>query len=146
MSVINFDFNMSRSREPFVLIVDDDEALCSLLSTMVHTKAAKVECAHSIAESESIIKPDHIPEVVFLDQWLPDGSGIDYAGQLKALDKKIKIIMVTGDDDPSLRSRALAEELFGFLEKPFSFLKISELLDKALRKTRFPLIGRFIAH
>jgi DNA-binding NtrC family response regulator len=129
-------------KQPLILIVDDDAVLCSLLATMVYTKNAQVLTAHSIAEADQWFNTGRLPAVVFLDQFLPDGSGIEYVDRLNKLDKKIKVIMMTGDDDKMLQQQALTQGCTGFLEKPFSYLKVSELLEKALRsgRSRFRLV------
>ena len=45
--------------------------------------------------------------------------------------------MISGFDDEALKKKATSQGCFAFLEKPFSYRKVSELLDKALRKKRF---------
>ena len=121
---------------PHILIIDDDTVLCALLETMLYTQKVQVSSAHSIAAADHCISTGPLPDVVFLDQMLPDGSGIEYINRLKQLSKKIKVIMMTGDDDPALSRQALSQGCTGFLEKPFSYLKVSELLSKALRSKR----------
>ena len=120
------------------MIVDDDDVMCNLLSTMLITKNVHVICTHSIADAKNYIHAGIAPSVVFLDQLLPDGQGLDFLTDIKAFNKKIKVIMITGCDEKYVRDEAMRQGCFAYLEKPFSYLKISELLDKALRKRKLP--------
>ena len=127
------------AEKPLILIVDDEETLCSLLSTMLAIKNVRVQCVHSIADADTYIKEGLFPAVIFLDHFLPDGLGLDYLNRIKAIDRKIKVIMISGSDDKTLRNEAISNGCFAFLEKPFSYRSVSELLDKALltRKIAF---------
>lgn len=110
--------------------------LCSLLSTMLYTKNVQVVCAHSIAEADNYMNAGTLPSVIFLDQLLPDGNGIDFLTRIKTHYAKIKVIMMSGQDDETMVNRAVSNGCFAFLEKPFSYRNVAELLDKALRKKK----------
>jgi len=120
--------------KPLILIIDDEEALCALLSTMLTTKNVRVQSVHSIADADSYFKEGLSPAVVFLDHLLPDGLGLEYLKRIKTIDRKIKVIIISGSDDEKLMNEAIAHGCFAFLEKPFSYLRVSELVDKALDK------------
>ena len=112
--------------------------MCTLLSTMLATKNVQPVCVHSLAEATAYLKTGPLPAVVFLDYRLPDGNGLDYLSFIKATDKKIKVIMITGSDEDELSKEATRLGCFAFLEKPFSYLKVAELLEKALKKRKLP--------
>ena len=106
---------------------------------MLTIKNVRVQCVHSIAGANACFKEGLFPAVVFLDHLLPDGLGLDYLNRIKAIDSKIKVIIMSGSDDKTLRNDAISNGCFAFLEKPFSYRSVSELLDKALltRKIAF---------
>ncbi len=58
-----------------VLIIDDDKAMCRMLSQMVERIGHKAAQKHTLTEGveEALGKPY---DVVFLDVRLPDGSGL----------------------------------------------------------------------
>jgi two-component system OmpR family response regulator len=114
----------------YVMIVDDDTNLCHLLSTMLYTKNQNVVCAYSLHEAEDYINRKE-PFLVFLDNTLPDGIGIDFLNRLKSEHPKLKVAMITGDPSEELKQQALTEGCIGFLEKPFSYLRVSELVEQA---------------
>lgn len=124
------------SNHPVILIVDKDVVLCSLLSSMLATKNAEIVCIHSIAGADNYMKRNFPPAVLFVDDILPDGLGLDYLNQIKAAIKKTKVILMSGNEENSMRDAAMASGCFAFLEKPFSYRDVSQLTDKALRKRK----------
>ena len=115
----------------YVMIIDDDIHLCHLLSTMLYTKNLNVVCAYSIHEADDYIEKRE-PSLVFLDNQLPDGRGLEFLQKLKSAHASTKVVMITGDPSDEMRKEAIDKGCIGFLDKPFSFLKVSELVDKAL--------------
>lgn len=78
-----------------VLVVDDDEQMRELLSRMLSHNGFEVETAASAEEGlEKVrkIKFDHITT----DCELPGMSGIQFAGEVRKLDQRVPIIMITG--------------------------------------------------
>src|SRR4051794_6324182 len=63
-----------------LLVVDDDELIRLLLSTMLELDHWDVRLAGSVAEGRSMLAGR--PEVVVLDDRLPDGSGLDLAQEV----------------------------------------------------------------
>ena len=61
---------------PHVLIVDDDEELCELLSLRVEAKGYRVSSKHSVKAALDHIGREHI-DAMLLDLRLGDGDGID---------------------------------------------------------------------
>src|SRR5688572_12641147 len=117
--------------KPVILIIDADLLQCSLMSTMLYTLNVKVACAHSIAEADKLLQ-DTSPSLVFVDNLLPDGKGIDYISRLKK-DSKTEVVVISDSDDELLEQLALSKGCLGFLQTPFSYRRVSDLLDKALK-------------
>jgi DNA-binding NtrC family response regulator len=118
------------------MIIDDDNNLCDLLSTMLYTRNVNVLCAYSIQEAENHISIKQ-PFLVFLDNSLPDGLGIDFLTRVKTTYPDLKVVMITADATEELKQQALTEGVIGFLEKPFSYLRIKELLEQAMETQHF---------
>lgn len=59
-----------------VLVIDDENDLCDLISMVLHKEGFLVSCAHSLAEATKML-PGH-PDIVLLDNNLPDGTGLAY--------------------------------------------------------------------
>lgn len=109
-------------------IIDDEKDICYLLSNMLRQKAIKTESASSLGEAIIALKGKE-PEVIFLDNHLPDGLGVNFIKRIKREHPFSKIIMVTANDTASDRSKAMNEGADYFIGKPFSRAAINEALD-----------------
>jgi DNA-binding NarL/FixJ family response regulator len=68
--------------------------------------------------------------VLFLDNHLPDGYGIDFIKYVKQEHPATKIVMVTAHDTTEDRKRALHEGADVFISKPFSAAEIKTALQQ----------------
>ena len=81
-------------------------------------------CANSLAEAKQIINYIN-PNILFVDNNLPDGSGIDFISQVKLLYPAIKIIMITAYDTPKDLENAFINGADYFISKPFTSTTIT---------------------
>ena len=72
------------------MIIDDDQDLCFLLKNILTTKVEEVEIASTLAEGKELLSKEQ-PDVVFLDNNLPDGQGVTYIPHFKSLAPEAKI-------------------------------------------------------
>ncbi len=75
----------------------------------------------------------HAVELVVLDARMPGVGGLAVQGALRLLQPNVSVIVISAEDDPALRSAALAGGAAGFFLKPLptdSFLAaIRDVLD-----------------
>jgi DNA-binding response OmpR family regulator len=110
-----------------VLIVDDEIDICFLLGAMLRRKGYPVSYANSL--EEGIKKADDLlPDILFLDINLPDGSGLDHIREIKAKHPHIIIIMISAYDGVNERTRASAEGAAYFIGKPLDPEKVYSAL------------------
>jgi len=112
-----------------VLIVDDEPDICFLLDRILHKRNLKTGFAYNLAEAARVMYSDR-PSLVFLDNNLPDGQGIDFIPYLKRHYPNTRVIMVTANDSVSDKTRAFQKGADGFLSKPLSLDLINRTLDK----------------
>jgi two-component system OmpR family response regulator len=101
------------------LIIDDEIDICFLLSSILRNKNILSSYVNSISEAKKKLQEKN-PEIIFLDNHLPDGMGVDFIGQLKKNYPQSKVIMITAYDTPADRSKAMIEGADHFIAKPFS--------------------------
>lgn len=69
------------------MVVDDDDALQRLVSTLLTRAEMEVTGAESAVEAAELLKQAHeqgaLPHVLILDMMLPDVSGLDFLRQLR---------------------------------------------------------------
>ncbi|HEX2630677.1 MAG TPA: response regulator [Chitinophagaceae bacterium] len=109
----------SQAHKAPVLIVDDEQDICFLLNTILRQKDIDTCLAGSLAEAQKIIENDS-PAMIFLDNHLPDGLGLDHISKLKQKSPCSKIVMITAHDNPAERERAYREGADFFISKPFT--------------------------
>ncbi len=111
-----------------VLIVDDEPDICFSLSRTLSKRAFITATSNSIAEAELQIK-SNIPNILLLDNHLPDGLGIDFARKISHRYPEIRIIMITAHDSPEDRFKAFSNGIDFFLSKPFTINQINHIVD-----------------
>jgi DNA-binding response OmpR family regulator len=114
-----------------VLIIDDEVDICYLLSSILRTKNLQVSYVNSLREATATLVNQH-PEIVFLDNHLPDGLGINYIKQLKQDNPGTKVVMITAFDNDTERSKAINNGADTFISKPFSRDLIYRTVDALL--------------
>lgn len=111
------------------LIIDDEYDICFLLSRILRNNSLEVQFVNSITEGKSFL--DKLsPNVLFLDNHLPDGYGIDFIKYVKKEHPETKIVMVTAHDTTEDRKRALQEGADVFISKPFSAAEIKTAIQQ----------------
>jgi two-component system, OmpR family, KDP operon response regulator KdpE len=111
-----------------ILIIDDEKDFCELITNILHKEPYSIECAYTILEARKSLTL-RSPDFILLDNNLPDGKGIDFLQEYNALFEGSKIIMMTADSSDHLRQRAYQWGVYEFLLKPFSFIKLRELIS-----------------
>ena len=101
------------------LIIDDEIDICYLLSGILKTRNIQPYYVNTLAEANHALETQH-PEIIFLDNHLPDGIGVDFIHQIRKSNPKSKIILITAYDTAADRTRAAAEGVDFFIAKPFT--------------------------
>ena len=118
-------------KRPAVLIIDDEVDICYLLKGIMRLRNIEANYVTSLAEAEiQLQKTD--PSVIFLDNHLSDGMGMDYIRRFKKEHPSTSIVMITAHDTPGDREKAYREGVDFFIGKPFSreiILKTLEQID-----------------
>jgi len=112
-----------------VLIIDDEPDICFLLKNILEKKGLDVQYVNRLADAKHALQSRET-SLVFLDNHLPDGLGIDFLNYLKLHYPNLKIIMVTAHDSPEDRKKAVQRGVDIFLGKPFTRESINIAVDK----------------
>jgi two-component system OmpR family response regulator len=114
-----------------VLIVDDEIDICYLLSSILRQQHIVTSYVNTLSDATVALKND-IPDMLFLDNHLPDGLGIEYIRYVKNSFPEVKIVMITAHDSVVERNRALQDGADFFISKPFSREIIYSTVDKLI--------------
>ncbi len=118
-----------------IIIIEDEVDLSTLMKNFL-VKQLKVKVpeisvciAHTMTEGLNYIDSIH-PDIIFLDNNLPDGKGINEIEEIKLKSKyftNVKIIVMSAMTN--LREEALFKGADFFLDKPISFKEISKIIN-----------------
>jgi DNA-binding NtrC family response regulator len=114
-----------------VLHVDDQPDTHDWLRLALERKGLDVRVATTGELATQAFDAER-PDVVLLDQRLPDVSGLELLRRFKTRDPMVEVVMLTGHGSVSLAVEAMREGAFNFVEKPVEFAVLEAVLDKAL--------------
>jgi two-component system, OmpR family, response regulator len=121
--------DMQNDRQSKVLIVDDEPDICFLFGRILKMRNLRTDFARNLAEASRSVQADP-PSIIFLDNSLPDGQGIDFISFLKEHYPGTRVIIITANDGSIDKIRAFQQGADDFLGKPLSLELINRTLDK----------------
>ena len=112
-----------------VLIVDDELDICYLLSGMLKQRNFRAAFVNSLSDAVTALQADR-PSLLFLDNNLPDGFGLDFIPYVKKNYPDIKVVMITAHDGAAERKTAYNGGVDLFIAKPLNRKMIFDAIDK----------------
>jgi len=112
-----------------ILIVDDQFNVRETLKAILEHKGYRVATAKDGAEAIEMVKKKHY-DIIFLDVKLPDMNGIETFEQVKKIDPKAAVIMMTGYSVEDLVRRAISQGAYTCIYKPFDMENIIGLVEE----------------
>lgn len=109
--------------KPLILIVDDEEGIRETLSEILEDEGYQVIMASTGEEAINIFQRE-IPDLVFLDIWLPGMDGIEVLRVIKNLKREVPVIMISGHGTIELAVKAMQIGARDFIEKPLSLDRV----------------------
>ncbi|WP_272698901.1 sigma-54-dependent transcriptional regulator [Desulfovibrio sp. Fe33] len=106
-----------------ILIIDDEESIRLSLRGILEDEGFSVEEADSGEQGLELLGTD-IPDLVFLDIWLPGMDGLECLGVISRDYEGLPVIMISGHGTIETAVKALKEGAFDFIEKPLSLEKV----------------------
>lgn len=105
--------------EPMVHVIDDDEGARQSLAFLLDCAGLAVRSYESAVEFLNAV-PTMEHGCIITDVRMPEMSGVELIGRLKALAVADPVIVITGHADVPLAIQAMKAGVSDFLEKPFS--------------------------
>lgn len=109
-----------------ILVIDDEKDFCELMKDILLRENYIVDCAYTLEEAEGKLR-EH-PQIILLDNNLPDGSGLDYLQMHPVPFMNSTVIVITADPTESVKEKAQREGTTAFLSKPFSVKTIRDMV------------------
>ena len=115
-----------------ILIIEDEESICDILSYSLRKEGYFVKCAFNGSDGLKLIE-NFSPNLVILDLMLPDMSGFDICRKI-TVNYKIPIFMLTARND--IVDKVLGLELGAddYITKPFDIREVIARIKVILRR------------
>jgi len=119
-----------------VLVVEDDRDINEVVREGLRLAGYDAVAAHSGAEALAEAARQ-VPDLVLLDQMLPDMDGLDVCRRLReaAPTRTVPIVFLTARASPDARVRGLALGADDYVAKPFSMRELVLRIGAVLRRT-----------
>ena len=122
---------------PFILVVEDEDALSTLLQYNLDKEGYDVVVAADGEEALTLVS-ERLPDIIILDWMLPKISGIEVCRRLRqrSESRNVPIIMLTARGEESDRIRGLDTGADDYIVKPFAMSELSARIRAVLRRIR----------
>jgi two-component system nitrogen regulation response regulator GlnG len=137
-----------------ILLVDDDEAIRTVVAHALRRAGHRVRTAASVAEFDRELRLG-LPDVLLTDVVLPDGDGIEIATRLAQEAPELPVIVLSARNTLTTAVRANEAGAYDYLPKPFDLETLTSTIAAALERRgaaspvqsddedqSLPLIGR----
>ncbi len=123
--------------KPYVLVVEDEDALSTLLQYNLDKEGYRVDLAGDGEEALMMID-EQAPDLVLLDWMLPKVSGVEVCRRIRTRPetRNLPIIMLTARGEESDRIRGLDTGADDYIVKPFSMSELNARMRAVLRRIR----------
>lgn len=118
-----------------VMIVEDDARVAQVNRSFVEQVPGFyiTGLAATAAEAEQMVAATQ-PDLVILDLYLPDGSGLDLLNRLRAHALRSDVIIVTAAKEAATLQQALRAGAVDYILKPYRFERFAEALTRYREK------------
>ncbi len=120
---------------PRLLVIDDEPNLQYSLVKSLHSESLEVATAATAKQGIDAVKAQP-PDAVILDVRLPDMSGLDAFDEIRRIDSRLPVIIITAFSTTETAIEAMKRGAFDYLLKPVDFRQLRELVGKAIELSR----------
>lgn len=114
-----------------VLLVDNNPEYLELTSFYLKKQGYEVDTVNSGEEALSKIEKDK-PKIVFLDLKMPKMDGLEVLKRIRAIDKKLPVIIVSAHGDIKIEEKTKELGANGFYCKGENYTKAAQLIEMTL--------------
>ena len=113
-----------------ILIIDDDEMMCTTLATLVERKKHVATSAVTLKDGIDLASREDF-DLVFLDLTVPGSmGGVDAIQKMRAMDATIKAIVTSGYSNDDVLANYSDHGFNDYIIKPFKISELSQVLRR----------------
>ena len=119
-----------------ILLIEDNKGIQELNKNLLETVGGyNVRLAMNLAEARQSIN-ESSPDVIVLDIMLPDGSGLDFLGELRRGNNETPVLLLTALGETSDKVEGLNLGGDDYLAKPYDYDEFLARLGSLTRRVR----------
>ena len=119
-----------------ILVVDDQLGVRTLLVSIFQDDDHEVKMA---ANGESALRLlssfSFEPDLILLDLKMPGMNGLETLEKIRALDRRVAVILMTGNGDPHNVEQAEDLGILSYITKPFDLFELRERVKEILNSS-----------
>jgi two-component system NtrC family sensor kinase len=119
-----------------ILVIDDSRAVIDVLCTRILPEYGFQTLAARTGQEGLAIALEKEPDLVMLDQRLPDIEGLEVLRRLRAAGHDVPVILMTAHGSESVAVEAFRLGARDYISKPIQSEALFESIERALRETR----------
>ena len=117
---------------PRLLVIDDEPNLQYSLVKSLQSDSLEVVTAATAGQGIQAVRSQS-PDAVILDVRLPDMSGLDAFDEIRRIDPRLPVIIITAFSTTETAIEAMKRGAFEYLLKPVDFHHLRELVIQGYR-------------
>jgi putative nucleotidyltransferase with HDIG domain len=125
-----------------ILVVDDEEPIREIVSSMLTAAGYACRCAGSGNEALAVLNSGEEFELMLSDLMMADLDGIGLLERTKERFPDMPVIMVTAVHDVSVALTAIRNGAYDYLLKPFEREQLLNIVGRALESRRLKMENR----
>ena len=121
-----------------ILVIDDEPGIRDLLDTLLRRKGYDVVLAENGQKGLDLFRRER-PDVIVLDLKMPGMDGLTVLQQVRSLDPKKPVIILTGAGTTEMEQKVRALGATEYVEKEFSLHRLGDSLKRLLTNSTAPM-------
>jgi len=126
-----------------IYYVEDDESISQMVKEFLEGHGYRVRIFPTIASAKQALQ-SNCPALALVDWNMPDGSGRELSGWIRANRKELPVILLTVRDDPGDIVAAFQNGADDYVVKPFELDVLLSRIKAVLRRTG-DVSGRYLS-
>jgi CheY-like chemotaxis protein/two-component sensor histidine kinase len=120
------------AKEKHILLVEDEDVLLELLSELLESYGYKITAA---SDGKGLFKkydPNNPPDLLIIDQKLPDIDGVECVRKLRTMNKTVPVILASGSQTDYSADPDINEIINKTIHKPYNFEEILSMVRELI--------------
>ncbi len=115
-----------------VLVIDDDEDICTYLREFLSKEGYSVTAVSKPLDALPAIK-DGRHQIVLLDVRMPEVDGVELLREIRSIDSDVCVIVMTAYPSVESAVDTMKADAFDYLRKPFELDQLRSVIQRAIR-------------